>query len=239
MDDKKFDDDVIQPIKEFAEEKRNELVSDFQEKTANVEERIDGFTETLEIKREEIAEETEKIKESFEENLDETADKINDLKDELREEVDESLNKAENFAEQSWDSVSENAEEIRDGIEEKAEDMISSMRSSIDQTEDTLEQVPVNRHEPVIPKYVPKNYTREDPEMFETTESRGYASDGNYDGYPTIDDVQPAPNAIKNASGGKSSNTMIWIVLAILVVLCMIGCCFIQAFFGLIKVLGG
>ncbi len=283
MNDENNEDGILQPLKDFAEEKKDEIVSSAQEKTDDLKDRMESVTEDIENKIEEFPETVEKKLEAAEEIAEDmketvyseiadaknaaeekqaeflgTADdikasihsKIDDAKEaagerheELLGTVEEMKDSVHTLGEEAVSQIHEETDKAADLIEGKVEelkaaDMVETVQSSFNGNDDELEQVPVKIHAPKIPQYVPKQYTRDIPAAYEPSEDNDYNPRSDYDGYPTIDDVQPAPNGVKNSSGEKSSNTTLWIVLGILVVLCLIGCCLISSFFGLISVLG-
>ena len=69
---------------------------------------------------------------------------------------------------------------------------------------------------------------------------RGSVNPADYEGFPPVDDVEPAPRGVLNGKPEEKSNkTVLWIVLAILVLLILAGCCLVQAFFGILNLLAG
>ena len=162
------------------------------------------------------------------ESVEKNSEKIEDVFDSIKE-------KAEDRAEE----LKTEKESLEESVKNSTKDAVETVQAYIDEREDELETIPVRGHAPSIPQYVPKNYTRETQEEANDAGVRGSVRNDGYNGYPPIDDVQPAPNGVKNAAEEKSTNTVLWIVLGILIVLCITGCCMVQAFFGIIKALGG
>ncbi len=224
-------DDKVTAAADKVDEKRDSIDKTVEELKETVAEKIDAAKEEADERHEEILEYAAETKESLRDFLDESAAEINEKREELRKDICDSVSESVSETEEKWNSFEEKIGEKTEEPDNKAE--------IFDNTEDALEQLPVTRRQPSIPQYVPRTYSRETSEEFDVSGVHGSAPRPDYDGYPTIDDVEPVPNGVKNTAENKSPNTVLWIVLGILVVLCMMGCCLMQAFIGLIKVLGG
>ena len=79
---------------------------------------------------------------------------------------------------------------------------------------------------------------REVPAEPERSGVRGAADPYDYEGFPPVDDVEPAPRGTAGSSGnGPSGKVWIWVAVAVVVLLLIMVCCFIQGAFGFLNYL--
>lgn len=238
-------DEIYDGIREKAEdvkaefsadfEKASEMLDDAEEKAA---EKLDVITEEIrnaeESAEEKIAELKEDIAESSEEFAEEVKDAFEEEKEAFLEETAELKDKVEDTADGLFAEIPEKAAEIKNDFVEAV-----SYKVPDDPVDELQDFRTINSHKPSIPQYVPKTYSRDISEEPDTAGIRG-AVNVPYEGFPPVDDVEPAPKGVLNADPeGKSSKTVLWIVLAILVCLIIAGCCLAQAFFGILNLIAG
>ena len=211
-----------------------------------------------------IAGDLEKASEAVEEAEEKAAEKFEELTEEISDAKEEIAAGAEEFAEEAKaafeeekEAVLEEAEELKDEAEETVEGLFTEIPEKAGEVKkDFIETVSfsapeepadelqdfrtINSHKPSIPQYVPKTYAREIAEEPGTDGIRGSVNSADYEGFPPVDDVEPAPRGVLNGKPEEKSNkTVLWIVLAILVFLIIAGCCLVQAFFGILNLLAG
>ena len=208
-----------------AEEKAAEKFEDLAEEVRNTEEKAaEEFSEL----KEEIAEGAEDFAEEAKEAFEEEKEAVLEEAEALKEEAEETV-------EGLFTEIPEKAEEVRKDFIEAVS--FNAPEESADELQDFRT---LNSHKPSIPQYVPKTYAREIPEEPEFSGVRGAVSSPDYEGFPPVDDVEPAPRGVLNGKPAEKSNkTVLWIVLAILVCLVIAGCCLVQAFFGILNLLAG
>ena len=161
----------------------------------------------------------------IEENHDAIQDKKEELKGEYKMWADDAAEKVDAAGKAASEYIDGAYEKVKSDTAKAADDM----NKAFNNPKDPLESVPVRSRESSIPPYQPKEYYRENP--------YDPVSDDNS---RSLDDVlEPVNNAVKGTivddeNGEKKNNTLLWIILAIVAVLVIAGCCVFGALFGLI-----
>ena len=218
MDNNDFNPgDILDNLAKEAEDKARNVTADFEEKAEAAEEAVsDTF-----VKAEDFAEEA---REAAEEKAEEVKEAVSDAADDAAE-------TAEAFAEEAKDAFEEKAEEA----EEDSVSVLDTLIHDDPGVEDTLEK-PASARKPSIPQYVPKTYERSMPEA----EPEASADEPAEDNIDILEPVGGSGSGVKgslNRSGGNSSKTVLWIILAVLVCLCLCGCCLIQGILAVLRVI--
>ena len=206
-------------------EKVDEILEPVQDAAENFTEEVSEIKDTAAEVKEEVSETAEAAAEQIAETVDEAACDIEAAADSFAEVVETAEASAVNTADEIYEPLPEDRRPSEDAAE-----------SSEDGFEDVLESVPVSRHEPSIPKYVPKTYVREEP-----APEPAYRKDpADYNGYPPVDDVEPVNSGVKgsvNNAGSGNNNTVLWIIIAVAAALLLAGCCAFAAFMGFIRLI--
>ena len=196
----------------------------------NTEEKAQEISGDIEQKAEEAA---EAVSEGFSDVIEEAAESAEDLKEEAETAADKAAETAESAAEDAAETFGFLFEETKEKAEEAAEAAAEDLAEAAEEFKgpiDELEKpVGAGRREPSIPQYVPKTYER--PKAEEASETfTGMDDETEVD---VLEPVSGSGSGIKGSLGGKkdekSSKTVLWIILAILVCLCIGACCLIQA----------
>ena len=215
-------------VKESAEDLFEEIPEKADEVKDDLAEKLDEAFEMIEEAEEKAAEDAEGFAEAAAETFEEKKEAILEDADELKENAEEAVDGV-------FTKIPEKAKEVKKDLIEAVSH--SAPEAPADELQDFRT---INSHKPSIPQYVPKTYTREVPAEPERSGVRGAADPYDYEGFPPVDDVEPAPKGVLNGKPAESSNkTVLWILLAVLICLIVAGCCLIQGFFGILNMLAG
>ena len=227
--------DWAENVKETAQEKKDEIVSDINDYRDKAHDMGEAAAFTFMMKADDAAakvdEHQEEIRSGIQENLDDFKEKLNSTE----EKIDEKVEKQAEMIDEKKEEFFEKAHETNENVKTDVQETIENVRDTIQSPEDKLEELPVTRHEPSIPKYVPKSeHTRESPDAPISDENSIYYRDDKLE-------MVENGNVKGTVNNGQKSNdnTVLWIIIAVLFALIAAGCCIFSIFFGIFRVMLG